>query len=518
MYRSHFNLEKKPFQLSSDNSFLWLGKAHAGALELLKRGMDGPSRLLVLTGDIGTGKTTLLHELIESVSEKTALAHITDPSLELHYLFLAIAQGLGFGILYQEGEKFAPVLGAFLARKRQKGEKCLIIIDEAHLIPDRFLSLLLSWSKSAPDNTLTLILAGQLEFHTVLTKALGRDWKDQVDVHAMLSSLDENETRDYIHRRLELAGAKDRIFLPPAIRQVHQFSKGIPRRINIACDQSMIAAYAKDMHTVDVQTFQEAVGILKLPETPKPIIRPKPAGGVTAPSPQIAAQPRRPAKALAGLAAAIILASVAYTFYPQPVSAPIQIPPDRMEDPASTDESPHSKTAMLSETLMPPEQAVRDESPPPDPREIEEMPSIPPVMSGPSREHRTSPPHDLAATQPETRRPEEFQAEPYEPPEPEKRPSPPIAPPAAEADEPSNMDKFIKEVFMIKESSSISESPGAFPQTQAQKAPKPKHPEPEQVSAADESPGIPKPETAPPPPSQPDPDAIIDWLIRKKGR
>ncbi len=113
MYCTHFNLKKKPFQLSADNSFLWLGNTHARALDLLKSGIDGAQRLMVLSGDIGTGKTTLIHELHHYLPQTTAVAHITDPSIERHYLFLSIAQGLGFDEFYGEGEKFAPVLWAF---------------------------------------------------------------------------------------------------------------------------------------------------------------------------------------------------------------------------------------------------------------------------------------------------------------------------------------------------------------------------------------------------------------------
>ena len=113
MYCTHFNLKKKPFQLSSDNSFLWLGNTHARALDLLKRGIEGPEGLLILTGDIGTGKTTLIHELRHCLPQETAVAHITDPSIELHYLFLSIARALGFDELYREGEEFAPVRRLF---------------------------------------------------------------------------------------------------------------------------------------------------------------------------------------------------------------------------------------------------------------------------------------------------------------------------------------------------------------------------------------------------------------------
>lgn len=318
MYCTHFNLKRKPFQLSSDNSFLWLGDTHARALDLLKRGIDGPQRLLVLTGDIGTGKTTLIHELRYHLPQTTAVVHITDPSIELHHLFLSIAQDLGFGELYGEGEEFESVLSDFLHHQHQARKKCLIIIDEAHLIPERFLALLPSWAKFAPDNTLTILLAGQLELRPVMEETLGRSWKEQVDVHAMLSPLEEKQTRDYINRRLGLAGATHKIFIPGAVREVHEYTKGIPRRINIACDQAMIAAYARDMQTVDAQTFQEAVGILELPQLPVAVSQPVPAPQTQLAPPRF----RWPVRALPTLAAVVLLAVIVYTFYSRTLSVP----------------------------------------------------------------------------------------------------------------------------------------------------------------------------------------------------
>jgi len=189
------------------------------------------------------------------------------------------------------------------------------------------LALLSSWAKFAPEKTLTLILAGQLELHQVMEKTLGLSWQKQVDVYAMLSPLEEKQTRDYINRRLELAGATHKIFIPEAVREVHRYTKGIPRRINIACDQAMIAAYTKDMQTVDAQIFQEAVGILKLPQVPAVVSPPVSVSQTQPTNPK----PRRPKKILPIVAAAVLLIVIAYTFYPRILSVPDQIslPPSK---------------------------------------------------------------------------------------------------------------------------------------------------------------------------------------------
>ncbi|MGM0654708.1 MAG: AAA family ATPase [Thermodesulfobacteriota bacterium] len=471
MYCNHFNLKKKPFQLSADNSFLWLGNTHARALDLLKSGVDGAQRLMVLTGDIGTGKTTLIHELRHCLPETTAVAHITDPSIERHYLFLSIAQDLGFDGLYGEGEKFAPVLWAFLKRRRQAQKKCLIIIDEAHLIPEQFLALLCSWAKFAPDKALTLILAGQLELHQVMEKKLGLSWETQVDLHAMLSPLEEKQTRDYINRRLELAGATYRIFIPEAVREVHRYTKGIPRRINIACDQAMIAAYTKDMQTVDAQTFQKAVGILKLPEVPAAVSQPVPSPQTHPANPG----PRRRVRIVSTLAAAFLLAVIAYFFYPRMLSVPDQI------------------------SLSPSKTPV-----------TQKAPAVVPATTVPNIAAKAA--HgDL----PEPTAPlETSQAAPQVPPlERDQVPQAAAEQIAVERDKPADMDAFIKEVFIIDKADSMARALDPSPPPSSHKTPVPAVP-PASRHQSSEPAYDPTSATS----VQPDPDAAIDWLIRKKSR
>lgn len=465
MYCTHFNLKKKPFQLSSDNSFLWLGDTHARALDLLKRGIDGPQRLLVLTGDIGTGKTTLIHELRYHLPQTTAVVHITDPSIELHHLFLSIAQDLGFDELYGEGEEFDPVLSAFLHHQHQTQKKCLIIIDEAHLIPERFLALLSSWAKFAPDNTLTLLLAGQLELHQVMEETLGRSSREQVDVHVMLSPLEEKQTRDYINRRLELAGATHKIFIPGAVREVHRYTKGIPRRINIACDQAMIAAYAKDMQTVDAQTFQEAVGILELPQLPVAASPPVPA-----PQTRLAApRSRRPARALPTLAVVVLLAVIVYTFYSRTLSVPTPAATAAHGDPPGVVARPE---AFQTESYEPVESQAA-------PLETSQV-TLASSEQTAAKSNRTA---DMDAF---------------------------------------IMDAFIKEVFILHKADFMARVPDPSPRLSAHNAPAPEMPSP--VLAIPPASGHQAPEPEPEPESvrassaQPDSNAIIDWLIIEKSR
>ena len=268
MYYQHFNLEKKPFSINSDNEFLWLGKKHAKALELLKNGIKEEQGLLALIGDVGTGKTTLLNEIIHTLDAKTLWVKIADPGIEMHHLFLTIAQTFEFEDQYQKRKPFSSDFFSFLKTTGRKGQKVLVIVDEAQRIPDRFLKEVASWSGFGLSQVLTVILAGQLEFRDVLRSALGPAWQDCIKTHAFLEPLNELETKTYVNKRLEMAGTNRKIFILSAVHEVYTYSKGFPRMINTSCDQALIAAFAKGMKIVDDPTVKEATGQLDLPTRP----------------------------------------------------------------------------------------------------------------------------------------------------------------------------------------------------------------------------------------------------------
>lgn len=164
MYCQHFNLDKKPFQISSDNDFLWLGKKHATALGRIRGGITGNHGLLTLTGDIGTGKTTLINEVVQTLDTDTVCVRIVDPCFEMHDLFLFIARKLGFAGLYQKEEDFSSTFFSFLKKAGNIGKKALIIVGEAQRTPVELLTEIVAWTRFDLKRNLTVILAGQLEF------------------------------------------------------------------------------------------------------------------------------------------------------------------------------------------------------------------------------------------------------------------------------------------------------------------------------------------------------------------
>ncbi len=270
MYLRHFNLDKKPFQISSDPSFLWQGPWHKKALNSLKAGIRKHVPLMVLTGDVGTGKTTLINGIIHTLPDGIHHHRINDPYLEINYLFYTLAKAFGFKDSYKQGVPFSNAFFNFLKDAKKKGTPVLVIVDEAQRIPKRFFKELLSWSQFDLNPVLTILLAGQLELIDVLSKTLGSDWERHVGVHGVLKPLDENQTGEYIQRRLEIAGTTSPLFEHKTIHEIYDYTKGFPRLINIACDHALITAYGKDFDRVDVKTFKEGVDQLELPAVPQP--------------------------------------------------------------------------------------------------------------------------------------------------------------------------------------------------------------------------------------------------------
>lgn len=316
MYCQHFSLKKKPFQISSDNELLWLGNKHATALKLLKKGITEEYDLVALTGDIGTGKTSLMNEIIHTLDNQTLFVKIGDPGFEMHHLFKIISTAFGFENHYKTGGEFSTEFFVFLKTAEEKGQKILVLVDEAQRIPKRFLKEIATWSGFNLNHVLTVMLVGQLEFQDILSTTLEPALKNRNIVHAFLEHLDEEETRTYINKRLEMAGATRKIFLLAAVHEVFKYSKGIPRLINISCDQALLAAFSKDMKIIDVPTFKQGIKGLELPALPfKKKVIPK-EKIQTQEKPLHQKNQRFPNKKMAGLALACCLClGIAYLFY-----------------------------------------------------------------------------------------------------------------------------------------------------------------------------------------------------------
>ncbi|MGA8279291.1 MAG: AAA family ATPase, partial [Desulfobacterales bacterium] len=260
MYLAHFKLHEKPFQLNTDPRFLWLGQDHKEALATLRYGVLENKGLLLLTGDIGTGKTTLVSALVDLLGDhRVVIAKLPDPGLTRREFFYLVSRKFGIDRPVRDKETFTDAVGDFLDKICTRDKKALLVIDESQIMNDRVLEevRLLSNMECRHTKPLNIFLVGQNEFNQTLLKPTNRALKERIAVNYNLKPLAEPETAAYIAHRLQVAGAKKMIFTNDAVREVHSFSKGAPRQSNILCDLALVRGYAENAKILDSRMIEE---------------------------------------------------------------------------------------------------------------------------------------------------------------------------------------------------------------------------------------------------------------------
>jgi len=272
MYLSHYNLSKKPFQISADPKFLWLGENHREALAVLKYGIINNQGFVLLTGDVGTGKTTLINALVNSLDQDTVVAVVSDPKLDRLEFFNLISRAFKLKKLFKAKLAFTEYFRHFLNAAYKANKKVLLVIDEAQNISLELLEeiRLLSNIEIPERKLLNIFFVGQNEFNNILMRNECRALRQRITVTYSIDPLAENETREYIAHRLKVAGTTSEIFTKGAIGKVYSFSKGYPRLINIMCDHALLTGYVKDLTTVTPKIIKECTKELRLPGEIKP--------------------------------------------------------------------------------------------------------------------------------------------------------------------------------------------------------------------------------------------------------
>jgi general secretion pathway protein A len=267
MYLSHYNLAEKPFQISTDPKFLWLGEKHREALAVLKYSIINNQGFVLLTGDVGTGKTTLINALVKSLDQDTVVAVASNPKLDRLEFFNLIANAFRFKKSFQDKLDFTIYFSQFLKAAYKENKKVLFIIDEAQNISSDLLEeiRLLSNIEIPERKLLNIFFVGQSEFNNILMRNKCRPLRQRITVTYNIEPLTESETKEYIKHRLKVAGTTSEIFNEKAMRKVHSFSKGYPRLINIMCDHALLSAYVKDITTVPPKIIKECTKELSLP-------------------------------------------------------------------------------------------------------------------------------------------------------------------------------------------------------------------------------------------------------------
>jgi len=265
MYTKFYNLKERPFNLTPDPRFLFLGETHREALAHLVYAVRERKGFMVMTGEVGTGKTTLLHALLKKLDANTKTVFIFNPMLEAKDFFKFVCFDLG--IQAKDQTKGDCLLGIyqFLVETYRENRTVVIIIDEAHNLNPSLLEeiRLLSNFETAKDKLIQIILVGQPELNVTLNLPECRQLKQRIGLWFYINPLNRKETDEYITSRLRRAGLETPCFKQKAINEIFRYSKGIPRLINILCDNSLTIGYATDKKKIDRKIIKEAIDDLE---------------------------------------------------------------------------------------------------------------------------------------------------------------------------------------------------------------------------------------------------------------
>ena len=266
MFLSFYKLYEKPFQITSDSKFLWLGEKHQEALATLKYGVLDDKGFLLLTGDVGTGKTTLINALINSLGKDVIYAKIPDPRLSELDFYKYIAQTFQLDNIPKTKVEFLFELTRFLEKAFVNRKQVLLIVDEAQRLEDNILEeiRLLSNIEREHIKLLNIFFVGQVEFNDILLKPENKAIRQRITVNYTLKRLSEDEVKKYIVHRLKVAGSDRQIFTEKAIDEIYQFSNGTPRLINIICDRALLTGFVEEKVKVDEEIIRECAAELEI--------------------------------------------------------------------------------------------------------------------------------------------------------------------------------------------------------------------------------------------------------------
>jgi general secretion pathway protein A len=268
MYEQYYGLKKNPFELAPDSGVLFLSETHKEGLATLKYGILSNKGFVLLTGGVGTGKTTLINVLVKSLNPAAAkVCVLSNPILTSAEFFYYIASKLGMPFFINK-VKFIQDFSELLANCDKKEEKILLIIDEAHVIPIELLEeiRLLSNLVSDGHNVLSIFLIGQPELLDRLAHERLLPLRQRIGIRYHLDSFSIEDTVQYIFFRLNRAGAgSTALFSEKALKIIHETTHGNPRLINVLCDHALLSGFSLGQLTIDDTIVNECVRELHLP-------------------------------------------------------------------------------------------------------------------------------------------------------------------------------------------------------------------------------------------------------------
>ena len=291
MYLEPFKLKELPFRLSPDPQFLYLSKQHARAKAYMESTIWFTDGFVVITGEIGSGKTTLIESFLKEVPADVVVAQINQTQVSAIDFLQAVLVQFGFSPFKMRKGELISTLNHFLIEQYAAGRKVLLIVDEAQNLSMRVLEeiRMLSGVETTKEKVLRIILAGQPELNHKLDDPALEQLAQRVRLRFHLQNLTEAETQSYIQHRLDVAGAGDReLFTPDTYPEIFRYTGGVPRLVNTLCDTAMMAAYTADRGIVTHEDIASAVAELQWAEyearphryrteEPQPALRAAPA-------------------------------------------------------------------------------------------------------------------------------------------------------------------------------------------------------------------------------------------------
>src|SRR5687768_8232280 len=266
MYLETFKLRELPFRLSPDPQFLYLSRAHARAKAYMESTIWFTDGFVIITGEIGSGKTTLIESFLRQLDSDVVVAQISQTQVSAVEFLQSVLVQFGFSPFKMKKAELIATLNSFLIEQYAAGRKVLLIIDEAQNLSLKVLEeiRLLSGIESTKEKVLRIILAGQPELNEKMDSPELIQLVQRVRLRFHLGTLSREDLRAYVRHRLEVAGAEGReIFAEDTFAELYKYSGGVPRLVNTLCDTAMMAAFNEDRDVVTLKDVESAVSELQ---------------------------------------------------------------------------------------------------------------------------------------------------------------------------------------------------------------------------------------------------------------
>lgn len=262
IYQEFYGLKEPPFSVTSDPNFLFFSRHHKEAFSHFLYGVKERKGFLQITGEIGTGKTTLCRALLDSLDPKTKSAFILNPGLSAVQLLKAIVTDFGIKTKAHTRVDLTEALNQFLLQQLSERNNVLLIIDEAQALSLQVLEeiRMLSNLETHKEKLIQIALVGQPELREKLENPSLRQLRQRIGIRYHISPLEKDEVAEYIHHRLHVAGSNGKIrFRPKTVDQIYRYSKGVPRLINTVCDKCLLAGFVYETDEMSPEIVKRCI-------------------------------------------------------------------------------------------------------------------------------------------------------------------------------------------------------------------------------------------------------------------